>query len=164
MDSTSFFKQGDIPPTAFYFEVVFLGNGNEKMNSLFQEVSGLKATLENLEKREGGDNVFVHHLPKSINYENLVLKRCLTKNAELEKWCRDTIENFEFKPLDISLRLLSSNTEKKGTGTSNPLPLAVWNIEQAFPISWELGGFSSTKNEMAIETLTFKYRGFTKIL
>ncbi|WP_259262212.1 phage tail protein [Aquiflexum gelatinilyticum] len=160
MDSTSFFKQGDIPLNVFYFEVVFLGKGNEKMKSIFQEVSGLKVTVENPEKREGGDNFFAHQLPKSINYENLVLKRCLTKSTELEKWCRDAIENFEFKPFDINLRLVSSKSEAN-EGVAN-FPLAVWSFEQVFPISWELAAIGSEKNEFTIETLTLKYRKFTK--
>ncbi|WP_373524362.1 phage tail protein [Aquiflexum sp.] len=163
METTSFFTPGYVPPTAFYFEVAFLGNGNKKMDSSFQEVSGLKVTVETMEKREGGDNVFVHHLPKSIKYDNLVLKRCLMKGSELEKWCRDAIENFKFKPLNISLRLLSSKAAIIGS-TKIVTPLAVWSIEQAYPISWELGGLGSTKNELAIETLTFKYRKFTKTL
>lgn len=164
METSSFFTQGYVPPTAFYFEVAFQGNGNKKMDSSFQEVSGMKVTIETMEKKEGEDNIFVHHIPKSFKYDDLVLKRCLMKGSELEKWVKDAIEDFKFKPLNISLRLLSSNPEKKDVGTSNPVPLAVWNIEQAYPVSWELGGLSSTKNELAIETLTLKYRKFTKTL
>jgi phage tail-like protein len=158
---TSFFIPEYVPPTAFHFAVVF--PGNPPLDSSFQEVSGLKVTIETMEKKEGGDNVFVHHLPKSIKYDDLVLKRCLMKGSNLESWCRDAIEKFKFKPLNISLRLLSSKGVKVG-GTSVPVPLAVWNIEQAYPISWELGGLSSTKNELAIETLTLKYRKFNKTL
>jgi phage tail-like protein len=163
MDTSSFFTQGYVPPTAFYFEVVFIGNGNSKMDSSFQEVSGLKVTVETMVKKEGGDNVFVHHIPKSIKYDDLVLKRCLMKGSELEKWVKDAIEDFKFKPLNISLRLLSAKSVKIGS-TVTVTPLAVWNIEQAYPISWELGSLGSTKNELAIETLTFKYRRFTKTL
>lgn len=161
MINTSFFIPDYIPPTAFHFAVVF--PGNPPFDSSFQEVSGLKVTVETMEKREGGDNVFVHHLPKSIKYDDLVLKRCLMKGSKLDSWCRDAIENFKFKPLDISLRLLSSKAVKVG-GASIPIPLAVWSIEQAYPISWELGALNSTKNELAIETLTLKYRKFTKTL
>lgn len=163
MDTSSFFTQGHIPPTAFFFEVAFQGSGNKKMDSSFQEVSGLKVNVGTLEKSEGGDNVFVHQIPKSNKFEDIVLKRCLSKNEDLEKWCRDAIENFKFKPLNISLRLLSSKADKAG-GKIIPDSLAVWNIEQAYPVSWELGSLSSTKNELAIETLTLKYRKFTKTL
>ncbi|MCL6258083.1 phage tail protein [Aquiflexum sp. TKW24L] len=161
MDTSSFFTQGYVPPIAFYFEIVFIGNGNSKMDSSFQEVSGLKETIETTEKKEGGDNVFVHQIPKSINYQDIVLKRCLSKSEDLEKWCRDTIENFEFKPMEIKLRLLSSKSEAV-EGANIPIQLAAWSFEQAFPISWGLAAVGSGKNEFAIETLTLKYRKFIK--
>lgn len=161
MDTSNFLTEGSVPPTAFYFEVVFLGNGNEKMVGSFLEVSGLNAAFETTEKKESGDNVFVHHLPKSINYENLVLKRCLSKSEDLEKWCRDTIENFEIKPMEIKLRLLSSKSEAVERANI-PFQLAAWSLEKAFPISWELAVIGSEKNEFTIETLTLKYRKFTK--
>lgn len=51
METSSFFTQGYVPPTAFYFEVAFQGNGNKKMDSSFQEVSGMKVTIETMEKK-----------------------------------------------------------------------------------------------------------------
>lgn len=162
MDTSSFFTQGHIPPTAFFFEVAFQGSGNKKMDSSFQEVSGLKVNVGTLEKSEGGDNVFVHQIPKSNKFEDIVLKRCLSKNEDLEKWCRDAIEDFKFKPMNISLRLVSSKSEAI-EGAAN-VPLAVWPFEQAIPISWELATFRNEKDVFAIETLTLKYRKFNKTL
>ena len=150
MGNDSFFKSGYTPPTAFYFSVKF--TGFDDMDSSFQEVSGLKVTIDTEPKKEGGDNNFVHHLPMQPKYENLVLKRCLLYNSKLDKWCRDAIENFKFDPKDIKLALLGANG-----GT-----LASWTITQAFPISWELGTLNSTSNQLAIETLTLKYKLFRK--
>lgn len=160
MVNTSFFIPDYVPPPAFHFAVVF--PGNPSLDSSFQEVSGLKVTLETTEKMEGGDNVFVHQLPKSIKYNDLVLKRCLMKGSNLESWCRDAIENLKFKPLDISLRLVSSKSEANEEVAN--VPLAVWSFEQAFPISWELTFIGTAENEFEIEALTLKYRKFTKTL
>ncbi|ERM81214.1 hypothetical protein P872_20220 [Rhodonellum psychrophilum GCM71 = DSM 17998] len=151
METVSFFQPGYVPPTAFYFAVKF--PRSKPLDSSFQEVSGLKVTVETMEMKEGGDNLFVHHLPQSIKYENLVLKRCLLPGSDLEKWCRNAIENFKFEPKDIFLHLLAPKSNI----------LASWSIVQAFPVSWELGSLSSTKNELAIETLTLKYRYFKKL-
>lgn len=38
------------------------------------------------------------------------------------------------------------------------IPLAVKFIEQVYPVFRDLGGLSSTKNELAIETLTPKIK------
>lgn len=150
MGSDSFFKSDYSPPTAFYFNVKF--DGVENMDSSFQEVSGLKVTIDTVIKKEGGDNNFVHHLPTPAKYENLVLKRCLLLDSDLDKWCRDALEDFKFVPKDIELSLLGADGS----------PLASWSIIQAFPISWELSALNSTSNQLAIETLTLKYRQFRK--
>lgn len=150
MGTDSFFKTGYTPPTVFYFSVKFAGF--DDMDSSFQEVSGLKVTLGTVEKKEGGDNNFVHHLPTPPKYENLVLKRCLLKNSKLEKWCKDAIEEFKFDPKDIKVALLGANGGI----------LASWSVVKAFPIAWELATLNSTSNQLAIETLTLKYRLFRK--
>lgn len=150
MGNDSFFKSNYAPPTAFYFSVKF--DGFDNMDTSFQEVSGLKVTIDTVTKKEGGDNNFIHHLPTPAKYENLVLKRCLLYNSKLDKWCRDALEDFKFDPKDINLSLLGANGGV----------LASWSIIQAFPISWELSTLNSTSNELAIETLTLKYRLFRK--
>lgn len=150
MGSDSFYKPGYSPPTAFYFAVKFVGF--EAMDSSFQEVSGLKVTIRTVEKKEGGDNNFVHHLPTPPKYENLVLQRCLLYNSKLTQWCKDAIEDFKFDPKDLQISLLGANG-----GT-----LASWSVLQAYPIAWELSKLNSTSNKLAIETMTLKYRLFRK--
>lgn len=150
MGKDSFFKPNYTPPTAFYFALKF--SGFPDMDSSFQEVSGLKVTLGTEERKEGGENDFVLHLPTPAKYENLVLKRCLLYNSTLTRWCKDALEDFKFDPKDLKLQLLGAN------GGS----LASWAINQAYPISWELAALNSTSNQLAIETLTLKYRNFKK--
>lgn len=150
MAYNNFYKPGYTPPSAFYFAVKFTGFPD--MDCSFQEVSGLKVTLGMEERKEGGENDFVHHLPTPAKYENLVLKRCLLSNSMLTAWCKNALEDFKFDPKDIELQLLGAN------GGS----LASWSIVQAYPISWELSALNSTSNQLAIETLTLKYRNFKK--
>ena len=128
MGQNSFFKDGYTPPTAFYFSVKF--SGMPEMDSSFQEVSGLKVTIDTIPKKGGGENQFVHHLPVQPKYDDLVLKRCLIYKSELGKWCREAIEKFKFSPKDIKLSLLGKNGGM----------LASWTIERAYPVSWQLSG------------------------
>lgn len=150
MADNSFFQKGYTPPTAFYFQVKF--TDFPEMDSSFQEVSGLKVTVKVTEKMEGGDNYFIHYLPSPPKYANLVLKRCLIPNSSLDAWCRNALENFKFQPMDLQVVLLSANAD----------PLSSWTIFKAIPLSWELSALGSTKNELAIETLTLKYKNFKK--
>ncbi len=150
MGETSFFQPGYAPPTAFYFTVRF--NDFPSMDSSFQEVSGLKVTVSVTEKKEGGDNEFIHYLPNPPKYSDLILKRCLMPNSDLDNWCRRALEDFRFKPLDLQVALLGPASEI----------MASWSIIKAIPVSWELSGLGSTKNELAIETLVLKYKQFRK--
>lgn len=150
MAYTGFFNSDYLPPTAFYFRLKF--NGTEDMDSSFQEVSGLKLSITTDEKKEGGNNTSVYHLPNPPKYENLVLKRCLMSNSKLDAWCKDAFEMFTFEPKDIEVALLSAD------GTV----LAMWNVFKAYPISWELSNLNSTSNQLAIETLTLKYLSFRR--
>ena len=150
MGKDSFFKPNYVPPTAFYFAVKFVGFPD--MDSSFQEVSGLKVTLNTEERKEGGENEYVLRLPTPPTYSDLVLKRCLFYSSDLTRWCKNAFEDFKFDPKDIKLQLLGANGDS----------LASWNIIQAYPISWELSALNSTSNQLAIETLTLKYRNFKK--
>lgn len=150
MTANSFFNPNDIPSSAFYFAVKFTGFPD--MDCSFQEVSGLKVTMITEERKEGGENYFVLHLPTAPTYSDLVLMRCLLNNSGLTSWCKNALEDFKFDPRDIKLHLLGADGDS----------LASWNIIKAYPISWELSALNSTGNQVAIETFTLKYRNFKK--
>lgn len=150
MAYNNFYKQNYTPPSAFYFAVKF--SRFPKMDSSFEEVSGLKVSVGTEEKKEGGENLHTLHLPTAAKFENLVLKRCLMHNSALNRWCQRALEEFKFAPKDIKLQLLGAEGEI----------LASWSIIKAYPISWELSTLNSTSNQLAIETLTLKYRYFKK--
>jgi len=151
MSVTGFFDFDSGPPTAFYFSVTL--TGMDTIDSSFQEVSGLKATFGIEERKEGGENHFVHRFPTPPKFDNLVLKRCLTPNSKLDDWCKEAINNFKFSPRDISIKLLGAGDTKI---------LAAWSVVHAFPVSWELTALNSTSNNLAIETLTLNYRYFKR--
>jgi len=168
MNVSGLFKPGAAPPTAFYFSVKFMGM--DDIDSGFQEVSGLKSTFGLEERKEGGENSFVHQFPTTPKFENLVLKRCLIPNSKLDKWCTDAFSKFRFDPRDIQIALLgvpdggvtASLNAINPLGTQRSKILASWNVVHAFPLSWELTGLNSTSNKLAIETLTLKYRYFKR--
>lgn len=149
MNLSDFLGPGTVPSTAFYFSVQF--RGEEAMDTAFQEVSGLKSTFGIEERKEGGENHFVHRFPKAQTFSDLVLKRCIIPNSKLDQWCRDAFNNFKFDPKDIQIALMSPSEI-----------LASWNVVHAFPISWELSSLNSTSNDLAIETLTLNYRYFKR--
>ena len=125
------------PPSAFYFKVMF-GGTHETTDTSFQEVSG-------------GENRYVHQLPKGIKHPNLELKRGIApKDSPLVKWCIAVIEGEFIKAIETRvIRVFLMNEEKK--------PIRGWLFDSAYPVKWEIESFGSTKNEVAIEKIIMNY-------
>lgn len=124
------------------------GLGNVDMS--FQEVSGLKATVQVKELAEGGENRFKHILPERVSFEKLVLKRGLAKNSAVFQWCINAIANFEFKPVTLFVTLLDEDGQ----------PLVTWEVVNAYPIGWTVDKFNAESNSLVIEEMTLAYQYF----
>lgn len=126
--------------------------------SSFQEVRGIGSELETEEVMEGGENRFVHRLPKAVKHPQLELKRGLTTaNSKLAAWCRSVLETDwtrPIKPATVTVYLL----DEEGS------PARGWTFANAYPVKWEIDEFKSTKNEVAIETIVLSYTYCTSIL
>jgi phage tail-like protein len=137
-------------PVAFHFTVAVDGaTGRE--DAAFQEASGLEAEIELETVAEGGENRFLHRLPKPVRHPNLVLKRGVAGDtSRLMTWCRDVFEKDFTQPIqprDIVVSLCDAEGD----------PLRTWSIGNAFPVKWSVAGFGGTRNEVAIETMEFAY-------
>jgi len=138
------------PPSAFYFKVVFAATGGMQ-DSSFQEVSGISAEMETEEYVEGGENWFVHKLPKGVKHPNLVLKRGIASaTSPLVLWCRSIFElphAIPIVPMPLLVMLMNENK----------MPIRTWSFANAYPVKWDVDAFNSTKNEVAIETIELSY-------
>jgi len=143
------------PPAAFSFLLEYSANKNTA-DAAFQEVSGISSELGSEEVREGGENRFLFQLPLPAKHSNLVLKRGLiTYGSDLATWCKNTIETdfgSAFVVQDITVSLINISGVK----------LISWVFESAWPIKWNVSTFNSQENTLAIETIEFAYRTFTK--
>ena len=135
------------PPLGFHFLVEF---GNQKDEFQFQSVSGLNVDLETEEIGEGGENRFKHKLPIRTKYPNLVLKRGLVVYSALIDWCKTAVEDFNFSPTDIIIKLLNEDNQ----------PLITWNVVHAYPVKWAIGDFSAEESKIVIETIELSYSYF----
>lgn len=147
----------EYPPSAFYFKVAF-SDSSEVSDTSFQEVSGISVEIETEDLVEGGENRFVHRLPKSITHPKLVLKRGIGKNSSpLVKWCKAVFESdfmTPIAPMSLTVFLL----DDKG------IPLRAWSFVNAFPVSWQVEEFNSTKNEVAIEKIELNYNYSNRLI
>ncbi len=140
------------PPVGFHFKVEFqdLENKIQINDYQFQSVSGLSVDLETEEVAEGGENRFKHKIPVRTKYPNLVLKRGLLIDSDLIEWCRDAIENFEIKPINLTVMLLNEKHEA----------LLTWSVTHAYPVKWVVEDFNAEENKLVIESLELTYNYF----
>ncbi len=140
------------PPVGFHFKVEFQDiKGEVKINDYqFQSVSGLSVDLETEEVAEGGENRFKHKIPVRTKYPNLVLKRGLLLDSDLIEWCRKAIENFDIKPINLTVMLLNEKHE----------PLLTWSVTHAYPVKWVVEDFNAEENKLVIESLELTYNYF----
>ena len=138
-------------PVGFHFDVKVTGY-TAPAECTFSEVSGLAVKMETENVNEGGVNGFIRKFPKRASYENLVLKRGLMKGTDLITWIQKAINEFEFKPKSILVRLLD---EKNA-------PTIQWSVANAYPVAVKISEFKAQENALVFETLELAYDYFTR--
>lgn len=131
------------PPVGFFFRVNFVGSEFSAETS-FQEVSGLTVELQMEEHVEGGELRFVHRLPKTPRYSNLILKRGLVKNSAMRQWVEKAVHGFTFSPVTAQVSLLDEKSN----------PLMSWTAYNVRPAKWEITPLNAKEsNDVVVETL-----------
>ncbi len=144
-------------PSAFYFKVAFSATAGMSDTS-FQEVSGISSEIKTEPYVEGGENRYVHQLPKSVEHPKLVLKRGIAKvTSPLVMWCRSVFEgDFAIPIVPMSMMVLLMN--------ENKTPIRAWSFANAYPVKWEVDSFNSGKNAVAIEMIELNYNYSNRVI
>jgi phage tail-like protein len=117
----------------------------------FQEATGLDATIDVTEYREGGENTTVRKLPGLTKYSNITLKWGMTDDAELYQWHRDAVDG-NITRKNGSVVLLDRAGQEK----------LRWNFFNAWPVKWDPPDFNATANAVAVETLELAHEGLKR--
>lgn len=162
------------PPGAFYFSVKVLdpvtvgslvanlATGRfdsvlADIDASFQEVTGIESQFDVEEVIEGGENRFVHRLPRHGKYSNLVLKRgVVTKFSFLAEWFGLTIGSSLSLPI-VPFNVLVMLQNKDGW------PAVAWAFVNAYPIRWEVAAMDSLDNKILTEKLELSYNYFQRL-
>lgn len=144
------------PPTAFYFNVHFIGP-LPILDMSFLEVSGMTMELETQEIEVGGGNKRM--IPVRQKHGNLVCKRPLKPVvlSALSVWTAATLMggvDQQIVTSDVMVTLLGSLGE----------PTCGWYISGAYPVKWDIAGFDSKKNDIALESIELSYNTVTRVL
>lgn len=150
------------PPPGFYFRVTVLGAGAlvaeaTGMDASFREVSGIEARFDTEELAEGGENRYVHRLPKPARYADLVLKRgVVTRDSFFAEWVGQTVGSSLSIPI-ITQTLLVTLLD------ADAFPVVAWAFVNAWPLRWVTAPLDSMSNEVLTESMEFSYAYFERL-
>ncbi len=149
------------PLPGFHFQVDFLFEGKSKTDfqgpqeSHFQEVSGIKASMNIEEYEELGFIGQPRGLINGRRFDNLILKRGFTYSSKLMSWFETCLYRKETTHVPVLVTLLNTSTKaEKGK------PVISWLFYQAFPVSIEYSGLDAMRSEYVIESLELRHSYF----
>ena len=116
----------------------------------FSEVTGLSSEVECIEYREGGD-LTVRKLAGLRKYSNIVLKRGVTKSADLQTWHQNVLNGVTDRRNGAVILLDEERNE-----------VVRWNFFNAFPRKWDGPHLKGDGNEVAIESLELCVEGIER--
>ncbi|MEM8639438.1 MAG: phage tail protein [Cyanobacteria bacterium P01_G01_bin.54] len=136
-------------PVGFNFLATFLIGGivPNPLDIRFQKISGMTSTIETSEIKEGGENLFNHHLPNRVTYDNLVLERGMVIGSLLNLEFNAAMSFMSFSPSNVLVMLLNASG----------IPVANWLFQQAYPVKWSVSDLDASNNAIMIDTMELKY-------
>jgi phage tail-like protein len=115
----------------------------------FRECSGLDATSDPIDYREGNEKVYTNRkLPGQTKYSNIVLKWGITDDHSLWDWRKKTIDGKTERKNGSIILMDESGAEK-----------IRWNFVNGWPTKWTGPSFNATANEVGIEQLDIVHEG-----
>lgn len=118
----------------------------------FSDVSGLESQTEFEEIREGGNNGFVHRLPKGTRHPPIMLRRGLSSSQELWNWYASAAQG--------------TVTRKSGSiilYKQNGSELCRWNFFDAYPSKWSGPALNAASSDVALESVELVHNGIKAI-
>jgi phage tail-like protein len=108
----------------------------------FSEVSGVDASTDPVDYREGNDDNHLRKLTGLNKYSPITLKRGITDSDELWRW-RQTVIDGKTERKNGSIVLRDETGAEK----------IRWNFVNGFPTRWSGPALNATSTAVAVETL-----------
>jgi len=108
----------------------------------FTECTGLDASLEIEEFKEGGVNDRVHKFPTRNSFSNITLKRGVGFGEDLWLWYEEFLQG---KGIRRNGLIVLANELR--------IPIKIWSFERGLPIKWSGPALNSGTSAIAIESI-----------
>jgi phage tail-like protein len=124
----------------------------------FSDVTGLEATMEPKQIREGGLNYGAHQRVGAVSFATVVLKRGMTSTRHLWDWFFQTVQPAgDAAGPAWGQRLTVYIVVQDHQGR----PLLRWRLKHALPVKFKAADLSAKATEIAIEELHLAHEGLS---
>ncbi len=141
-------------------------------NASFSEVSGIDATYDVIEYRDGDDKLATpEKYPGLIKYSNITLSRGMTESLDFYQWIMTASgDSMSGATLGTFVSSASQKTDPNNSASTMTIHLlddqgqnavATWTFRYVWPVKYTGPDFKGTGSEIAIEKLEIAHRGFT---
>ncbi|WP_353064450.1 phage tail protein [Tunturibacter psychrotolerans] len=115
----------------------------------FSECTGLDASVEIMDYREGGVNDYVHRFATRATYSNLILKHgVISLDDDLWSWHYDWVQGLGTRKDGLVVLLDSTQAAAK-----------IWRFKRGIPTKWVGPTLNATQSTVAIESLEISHEG-----
>jgi phage tail-like protein len=144
--------------------------------ALFTECGGLQVQRAVEPVQEGGVNNYTHKLPGRLEFSNITLKRGLSLSRGLWDWMMQGRYDSRVRRINFSI-IQGAPSHNLATligdaaGVDNSTFFTVmgqgfgkvkhWDIENAYPVKWEMSSLNASSKNAAIETLEIAHHGMS---
>ena len=118
----------------------------------FSEASGVDASIDVIEYREGDMVQTPMKLPGLKKYGNITLKQGVADSMVMYEWMIAGVEG-EVERKTITITIL----DETETATAS------WQVINAWPAKYTAPDFNATSSEVAIESLEIAHEGMTRV-
>jgi phage tail-like protein len=118
----------------------------------FSECTGLGATLDTEDQREGGRNSAVLKFPTRTTWPPITLRRGVTVGSDLLDWLSGFTQG-RGRRRDGTVILLDDRHE----------PSVVWCFQRGLPVRWTGPSLNAGRSEVAVESLEIVHEGLYRI-
>lgn len=122
----------------------------------FREASGLDASNDAVDYREGDEDPHLHKLLGLQKYSNVTLKRGITDDLDLWKWRQKAMKG------DMKDGAARQNVQIKVLDDEGK-EAAEWTLVRAWCTKWTGPTFNATANEVAIDTIEITHEGLDRV-
>ncbi len=113
----------------------------------FKRVSGLSGTVNTIDLREGGQNIYTHKLPDGISHDNLVLERGMVVGSPLNIEVNVALSLYAMTPSNVMITLFNERST----------PIGAWLCIKAFPVRWSTSDLDASDGSLVIDTFELAY-------